>query len=103
MRSLLIGLLCCLFFSVTAQYKWTKDGSGYYDEEQNGIVKYILPSMGKVEIADASQLTPKGSTTPLDVKDFVFSEDGKKILIYTNSKKVWRYQTRGDYWVLDLS
>ncbi|XHR94717.1 DPP IV N-terminal domain-containing protein [Mucilaginibacter sp. UC70_90] len=25
----------------------------------------------------------------------------KKVLINTNTKKVWRYDTRGDYWVYD--
>jgi len=103
MRILLVTICVFIVSIVNAQYKWTKDGSGYYEAEENGIVKYILPSMGKIDIADASQLTPKGSNTPLDVKDFSFSEDGKKILIYTNSKKVWRYETRGDYWVLDLN
>lgn len=103
MRIFIIAIFLLLACAGNAQYKWTKDGNGYYEEEESGIVKYILPSMGKVEIADASQLTPKGGDKPLDIKDFSFSEDGKKILIYTNSKKVWRYETRGDYWVLDLN
>ncbi|WP_299289193.1 S9 family peptidase, partial [uncultured Mucilaginibacter sp.] len=42
-------------------------------------------------------------TAPLAVRSFTFSDDGKKVLIYTNSKKVWRYDTRGDYWVADLA
>ncbi|MCA9125371.1 MAG: DPP IV N-terminal domain-containing protein, partial [Planctomycetales bacterium] len=28
--------------------------------------------------------------------------DNSKLLIFTNTRKVWRYHTRGDYWVLDL-
>jgi dipeptidyl-peptidase-4 len=31
-----------------------------------------------------------------------FSADGRKLLIYTNTARVWRQNTRGDYWVLDL-
>ena len=23
-------------------------------------------------------------------------------MIFTNTRRVWRYNTRGDYWVLDL-
>ena len=34
---------------------------------------------------------------------YEWSADEKRILIYTNSQKVWRYNTRGDYWVLDLA
>jgi dipeptidyl-peptidase 4 len=103
MRSLFVFILSFIVLFANAQYKWTKDGGGYYEDEQGGIVKYILPAMGKVDIADASQLTPKGTDKPLAIKDFSFSEDGKKILVYTNSKKVWRYETRGDYWILDLN
>lgn len=102
MRHILVAIFLLAFSFANAQYKWTADGNGYYDAEEGGIVKYILPSMGKVEIADAAQLTPKGADKPLTVKDFSFSNDGKKILVYTNSKKVWRYETRGDYYVLDL-
>lgn len=104
MRIFLLILFCIATVAVAdAQYKWTSDGKGYYEAEQDGIVKYILPSMGKIVIADAAQLTPKGSSKPLEVRDFIFSEDGKKVLVYTNSKRVWRYETRGDYWVLDLN
>lgn len=39
----------------------------------------------------------------MNIKNFAFSADGKKLLIFTNTKRVWRYNTRGDYWVLDLS
>ncbi len=31
------------------------------------------------------------------------SDDGTKALIYTNTKKVWRLDTEGDYWVLNLT
>lgn len=50
-----------------------------------------------------SLLTPPGKNQPLTVKSFVLSADGTKALLYTNSKKVWRYETRGDYWLADLT
>src|SRR6185312_3709479 len=45
---------------------------------------------------------PPGHAEPMTMQGYTFSADGKKLLIYTNSKKVWRQNTRGDYWVLDL-
>jgi len=36
------------------------------------------------------------------VADYHWSADNSKLLIFTNTRKVWRYHTRGDYWVLDL-
>ncbi len=49
----------------------------------------------------ASELTPAGQTTPLEVEDYAWSRDLNLLLIYTHSKRVWRDNTRGDYWLLD--
>jgi len=81
---------------------WNKDGKSFYSSESGEIVQYILPSFTKKIIADRNKLTPSPSSTPLKVRNFFFSADDKKILIYTNSKTVWRYDTRGDYWILNL-
>src|SRR4051812_35717443 len=105
-----IVLVTCLFYCciiVIAQppkgVHWTKDGSGYYETDQSGITLHTLPSDTKKTVVDKSKLTPAGTSTALNVRNFFFSDDGKKVLIYTNSKRVWRYDTKGDYWVLDLS
>jgi len=34
---------------------------------------------------------------------YSFSADQKKLLIYTNAMRVWRINTKGDYWVLNLA
>src|SRR5580692_3753250 len=83
--------------------KWAKDGKGYYAVESNSLVRYDLPAFQRVVIADDKQLTPAGQTQPISIQAFSCSDDEKKWLLYTNSKKVWRLNTRGDYWVLDLS
>lgn len=108
LRTALPLLLCCflLNLSLLAQrggggVKWSKDGKSYYAVESNTIVRYDLPSFQRTVFADSGQLTPAGQRQPLAVQAFSFSDDDKKLLIYTNSKKVWRLNTRGDYWVLD--
>ena len=83
--------------------KWNKQGTGYFAVESGEIVYNDLNSIQKKTLVTKAQLTPVGSTKQLSVRNFFFSEDGKKLLIYTNSKKVWRYDTRGDYWVLDIT
>jgi dipeptidyl-peptidase-4 len=40
---------------------------------------------------------------PLAVEDYSVSPDGKQLLVFTNSQKVWRENTRGDFWALDLA
>ena len=83
--------------------KWSKDGNAYYEAKSGGIVRVDIPSDKETVIVDGELLRPAGSTAPLSIRSFAFSDDGQKVLIYTNARRVWRYDTRGDYWVLDLS
>jgi dipeptidyl-peptidase-4 len=84
-------------------YQWITSGDGFYQAEAGEIVVYSLPGFDRRVVVEKAKLVPKDSTKPLPVRNFFFSADGKKLLIYTNSKKVWRRDTRGDYWVLDLA
>ena len=96
-----------IFSTLSAQppqgLKWTRDGNGYFASEGGEIVKYELPALTKTVVVAKSLLIPKNETTALSVRNFFFSNDDKKILIYTNTKKVWREDTRGDYWVLNIA
>ncbi len=61
------------------------------------------PSTGARDIlVAANRLIPAGEKTPLAVEKYTISSDGNQVLVFTNSKTVWRQNTRGDYWVLDL-
>src|SRR5215203_1358226 len=96
-----------LFFFGNAQstrgIQWSKNGSSYYAIDGNTIVQLQLPLFQQTLIADTLKLVPKGQARALRIRSFSLSDDEKKILIYTNSKKVWRLDTRGDYWLLDLT
>ncbi len=81
---------------------WTKDGTGYYQTQGGEITQITLPKGDrKIVVSRELLVTPAGE--PIRVRSFQLSEDGNKALIYTNSKKVWRYDTRGDYWVADIA
>ena len=110
MRSLKILFLFvsfCAVINANAQppngIHWSADGNSYYENAADGITKIAMPSFTKTVVATTQQLTPKDSSNALKVRNFFFSVDEKKVLIYTNSKKVWRYDTRGDYWVLNTA
>lgn len=109
MRILLILCLCSVLVTsnVSAQrggpMKWNTDGSSYYTIENGVIVKYDLPAFSRSELIQPAQLKPAGSDKAIAVRDFAFSRDGRRLMIYTNSKRVWRQDTRGDYWVLDTA
>ena len=83
--------------------QWAGDGNSYYATESNSIVSYQLPSFQRNVVVDSGLLVPQGQKKALPVRSFSFSSDGKKMLVYTNTKRVWRQDTRGDYWVLDLT
>ncbi len=104
MKKILNLLLCLCFINVLSAQtlKWTKDGNAYLRQERGEIVQFNLPLMDKKVLVTKEQLTPSGKTSPLSIKNYFFTDDNSKVLIYTNSKRVWRQETRGDYWVLDL-
>jgi Tol biopolymer transport system component len=65
------------------------------------IVSYDAGSGRRSIFVPSTSLIPTGAAKPLAVETYRLSPDGKLILIFTNSKRVWRQNTRGDYWVLD--
>lgn len=88
--------------------RWMKDNNGYSTLERNSrlggvdIVRYEAVSGQRSVLVSADQLIPEGKTKPLSISNYEWSVDNAKLLVFTNTRKVWRYHTRGDYWVLDL-
>lgn len=66
------------------------------------IVKYETKTGGKEILVSAKLLIPEGDSTALSISNYEWSPDKKMLLIFTNTQRVWRYNTRGDYWVLNL-
>ncbi len=100
----IIPILCFFIFnfSATAQINWTNDGDSYFKLEDNQLNTYTLPNQDIKTVITKVQLTPKGANEPLEVAHFSFSEDQEKVLLFTNTKKVWRLNTKGDYWVYNF-
>ena len=65
------------------------------------IVRFETATSRREILVSTSQLVPPGSDKPLEIENYSFSDDLNRVLIFTNSKRVWRQNTRGDYWVLD--
>jgi dipeptidyl-peptidase-4 len=104
-----IGFFIVLSTSLQAQnissksIKWTPDGNFFLfnSEEGNRILKKDILKDTETELISEKQLTPTGATKSLAIKGFSFTADLSKFLIYTNTQKVWRYETKGDYWIYD--
>lgn len=105
----LIPVSIIIIFSITAfsQFRpkdvnWTIDGNGYTKFKDGNLIKIDPATNAETILIKKEQLIPAGSTKPLSFNIYNFSADNSKLIIYTNSAKVWRYKTRGDYWVLDI-
>lgn len=92
--------------------RWLPDGSAYavVERPSNGtgaeIVKYEAATGARTVLVPASRLVPPSRPgdpppDPLGIDDYAWSADGRRLLIFTNTQRVWRQNTRGDYWVLD--
>jgi dipeptidyl-peptidase-4 len=89
--------------------RWMEKGKSHStleeSDEHSGfrdIVKYNSESGEKAILVKAGQLIPAGKKRPIRISDYTWSNDKQKLLLFTNTRKVWRTHTRGDYWVLDL-
>jgi len=82
---------------------WLKSGNAFAQQEAGNIVTFTLPAREKQVLLPKEKLIPAGQTQPLRIRSFSFSEDEQQVLIFTNTRKVWRQDTRGDYWVYNLA
>jgi dipeptidyl-peptidase 4 len=106
---IIVFLIPVLFFIISftgisqvSDINWSVDGNSYFRVEKNELVKYTLPDNKPAVVLSKQQLTPAGSNTPLQFSYYSFSGDQQKVLLFTNTKRVWRLNTKGDYWVLDI-
>ncbi|MCZ6754638.1 MAG: S9 family peptidase [Gemmatimonadetes bacterium] len=87
--------------------RWLGDGTSYTtlerreDEPGRDIVRYDTETAARAVFVPAGELIPARDTIPLAIRNYAWSDEFERLLIFTNSKRVWRTNTRGDYWVLD--
>ncbi|MEP6999813.1 MAG: DPP IV N-terminal domain-containing protein [bacterium] len=88
--------------------RWSSGGDSYTtlertDDGGTDIVEYEAATGHRRVRVASRQLQPAGASAPLDIDDYTWSNDGKRLLVFTNTRQVWRQNTRGDYWVLDVA
>ncbi len=86
---------------------WLKDGERYSRIEQSAdggteITAYHAKDNKREVLIPSTMLRNPENGKALYVRSLAWNKDNSCALIYTNTKKVWRYDTRGDYWVLSL-
>ncbi|HZS52905.1 MAG TPA: S9 family peptidase [Bryobacteraceae bacterium] len=88
------------------QIQWLDDGTFYTVLEKSknvpdaqDLVRYTTASGNREVLVDAQLLIPQGEKKPLKIDGYSLSKE--KLLIFTNTKPVWRQHTRGDYWLFN--
>jgi len=86
--------------------KWVDDGDSYIIIEDgmrgNELIKYNTLTQKSNKYLSAAQLSHDDMDGPIVIEDFSLSNDQSKVLLFTNSRRVWRSNTKGDFWVYDF-
>ena len=75
---------------------WNEEETGYYTIKENNIM--LISTEGKKD----QLILSSSEVGDIKIESFFFSKNKNKILLFTKSVKVWRYNTKGDYWVYDF-
>ena len=86
--------------------KWIDGGNSYVIIEKgirgNELIRYNSATQEKDVFISATELKDPNTQSVITIEDFSLSSNESKVLIFTNSSRVWRSNTKGDYWVYDL-
>ncbi|KAF2341880.1 S9 family peptidase [Flavobacterium tistrianum] len=81
---------------------WLPNSHSFWVNQDNNVVIYDVDKLDKQNtILSKAQLAASGFSG--EIEQLVWNDSKTKVLVYTNSKKVWRDNTRGDYWYFDLA
>jgi dipeptidyl-peptidase-4 len=81
--------------------RWSSRDGAYLTVDRGSIVRHDAVTGRSEPLLPSSELIPEGSRDALSVEGYESDAAFSRVLIYTNSRRVWRRNTRGDYWILD--
>jgi dipeptidyl-peptidase 4 len=96
------------FTSDLTEVVWMRDGSAYTTLEpdaagNNDLYRIDAASGAKRLLVRGADLVPPGAKTPVAIEEYSFSADGTKLLVFANSIRVWRENTKGTFYVWDFT
>lgn len=91
-------------------FLWSQKSPSYFkyvpvEGEGKGrdLVRVDIASDQSQVVVPAAAFIPADSKDPIASDSLQFSDDESKLLLFTNTHRVWRHETRGDYWLLDVA
>lgn len=88
--------------------QWSPDGQSFifmkYDstEQVRSFYRHEVGSGSESLWLSGKALKPAGSDKPVSVDSYTISESGKRLLIKSNSARVWRRYSQADFYVFDI-
>lgn len=86
--------------------RWATAGPvlNYIESSENGskVMQYNLETDVRSVVLDGTSLVAPDTQKKIEIEDYTFSQDGTKVLLYTESAPVWRENTKGYYYWVDL-
>ena len=89
--------------------RWAEEGPviTYIEPADSGdathLMRYNLETDDSTRVIDGTNLYAEDVGRVVPIEDYQFSDEGDKVLIYTDSRQVWRANTKGYYYVYDPS
>lgn len=89
--------------------RWAEEGPvvTYIQPADSGdathLMRYNLETDEETRLIDGTNLHADDVDRVVPIEDYQFGPDNEKVLIYTDSKQVWRANTKGFYYVYDRS
>jgi dipeptidyl-peptidase-4 len=84
-----------------SKLQWTNDGEALIRLKKNALVEESVQTGTDRKTLIAEQ--EFGSTEVLkNFDDYAWHTESSQLLVFNNTARVWRYNTKGDYWVFNL-
>lgn len=97
---IIFSLIIFINKTIAQKLQWSPDGNSFYTFSEKGISSTDpVNAANNKMFMTVQDLTPGGASKPLTVQSFTVAPNGKLLLLFANTRRVWRQNTRGDYWI----
>jgi dipeptidyl-peptidase-4 len=95
-----IGSFCSAVFG-QSKLQWTEDGLALIKLKKNQLVEESVETGNDRKVIISEQ--EFGNVEPFkSMDDFSWHASSAQLLVFNNTARVWRYNTKGDYWVYHM-
>src|SRR5690606_3898307 len=88
--------------------QWSDEGPviRYTEADASGathLVEFNLETGAETRLIDGTRLQAADVGRVIQIEEYQYSDDGTKVLIFTDTAPVWRFNTQGFYYVYDVA